>query len=129
MEEEVGDAGEEAYAGDTLHFGLGEEGLEYAAAGALALGLGLDDDGADFGEMRAVEMQRSAAKEDACFGFGDVEVADVLADLGVAAAEEGAVAGERVDELEDVDGVLEAGLADERSADAGGARSRLMWSR
>ena len=81
------------------------------AAGALALGFGLDDDGADLGEVRAVEVEGSAAEEDAAgLGVGDVlgdgEVADVFADLGVAAAEEGAVAGEGVDEVEDVDGRL-----------------------
>ena len=43
------------------------------------------------------------------FGYG--EVADVFADLGVVAAEEGAVAGEGVDEIEDVDGVGEFGFA------------------
>jgi hypothetical protein len=34
-----------------------------SVAGALALGAGLDDDGADLGEVRAVEMQRAAAEE------------------------------------------------------------------
>jgi hypothetical protein len=43
----------------------------------------------------------------------DGEVADVLADLGVGAAQERAVGGERVDEVEDVARVLEAGLVDE----------------
>lgn len=119
VEEEVGDAGEEADTGYGLLLSFGEEGAEEAAASALALGFGLDYDGADFGEMWAVEMQGAAAQEDAAFGFGDGEVADVLADLGVVAAEEGTVAREGVDELEDVDGVLQACLADLRSADAG----------
>ena len=69
--------------------------------------------------MGAVEVEGSAAEEDSGFGFSDVEVADVLADLGVVAAEEGAVAGEGVDEVEDVLRVLEAGVADGGSADAG----------
>src|SRR5271168_4916336 len=63
-------------------------------------------------------MQSSAAEEDAGLGLGDVEVADVLADLGVGAAEEGAVAGEGVDQLEDVDGVLQLGASDRGAADA-----------
>ena len=60
-------------------------------------------------------MQRAAAEE-LWLGvgrFGDGEVADVLADLGVGAAEERAVGGERVDQVEDVARVLEAGLVDE----------------
>ena len=65
MEEEVGDAGEEADGGDLLLFGLFEEGAEQSAAGALAFGFGFDDDGADFGEVGAVEMESSAAEEDA----------------------------------------------------------------
>ena len=78
---------------------------------------GLDDDGADFGEVRAVEMERAAAEElvfavGVVARYGDGEVADVFADLGVGAAEERAVAGEGVDEVEDVAGVLEAGLVD-----------------
>ena len=64
VEEEVGDAGEEADGGDVLLFGFFEEGAEETAAGALALGFGFDDDGADLGEVRAVEVERSAAEED-----------------------------------------------------------------
>jgi hypothetical protein len=122
VEEEVGDAGEEADGGDLLFFGFGEEGAEEFAAGSLALGFGLDDDGADFGEVRAVEVEGSAAEEDVGLGFGYGEVADVLADLGVVAAEEGAVAGEGVDEVEDVDGVRELCGAHGGSVDAGARR-------
>ncbi len=39
-------------------------------------------------------MEGSAAEEDPGLGFGHGEVADVLADLGVAAAKKSAVAGE-----------------------------------
>src|SRR6201747_1604439 len=60
-------------------------------------------------------MQRAAAEEDAALGFGHHEVADVLADLGVVAAEQRAVAGERVDQVEDVDGILELRRADRRA--------------
>ena len=66
--------------------------------------------------MGAVEVEGSAAEEDAGFRLGDLEVTDVFADFGVVAAEEGAVVGEGVDEVEDVDGVLELGFADGGSA-------------
>jgi hypothetical protein len=130
VEEEVGDAGEEADGGDLLLFGFFEEGAEETAAGALAFRFGLDDDGANLGEVGTVEVEGSAAEEDtACFsrdgGFGYSEVADVFADLGVAAAEEGAVAGEGVDEVEDVDSVGELRFANHCSAFAqarGGCR-------
>ena len=116
VEEEVGDAGKEADGGDFLLFGFFEEGSEEFAAGALALGFGFDDDGADFGEVGAVEVKSSAAEEDSGFGFGYGEVADVLADLGVATAEQGAVAGQGIDEVEDVDGVREFCFAHRRTA-------------
>jgi len=74
-------------------FGFFNERAEDAAAGALAFGLGLDDDGADLREMRAVEMERAAAEEDAAIGFGDSEIADVFANLGECALEERAVSG------------------------------------
>lgn len=112
VEEEVGDAGEEADADDALVLGFFQKRAEELAAGTLAFGFGFDDDGADLGEVGAVEVQGSAAEKDASFGFGDLEVADVLADLCVVAAKKGAVSGEGVDELEDVDRVLEFGLAD-----------------
>jgi hypothetical protein len=121
VEKEVGDAGEEADGGDLLLFGLFEECTEETASGTLAFGFRLNDDGADFGEVGAVEVERSAAEEDTtCFsrdgGFGYGEVADVLADFGIAAAEEGAVTGEGVDQIEDVDGVGKFGFAHDRSA-------------
>jgi hypothetical protein len=82
-----------------LLFGLFEKCAEESAASTLAFGFRLDDDGAHFGEVGAVEVESSAAEKDAaCFsrdgGLGYGEVADVFADLGVAAAEESAVAGE-----------------------------------
>jgi hypothetical protein len=65
VKEEIGDAGEEADSGDALLFGLFEECSEEAAASALAFGFGLDDDGTNFGEVWAVKVEGSAAKEDA----------------------------------------------------------------
>jgi len=115
---ECGDASEEADTHDAMVLGLVDEMLEDAAAGAETLRVWLSDDGADLSEVWAVEMERSASDElgigEAIVGeaFGDGEVADVFAELGVGAAEEGAVAGERVDEVEDVASVLHASFAD-----------------
>ncbi len=114
--EEAGDAGEEADGHDLVVGGFGDQGFEDGVARAETAGLGLDDDGADLGEVRAVEMQRAAADE-LVFAFGvgyagHGEVADVLADLGVAAAEEGAIAGKGVDEVEDGARVLQVCFVD-----------------
>jgi len=128
--EKCGDAGEEADAHDAVVFGFVDEVLEDTAAGAEAFGLGLHDDGTNFGEVWAVEMERAATEEVriglAIFRefFGDGEVADVLAELRVGAAEEGAIAGERIDEVEDVAGILDAGLA---NVDGGIKHRRLLW--
>ena len=92
VKEEVRDAGEEADAGDPLVLGFFEQTAEELAAGALALGFRLDDDRADLGKVRAVDVQGAAAEEDTGLGLSDLEVADVFADFGVVAAEEGAVA-------------------------------------
>ena len=101
--------------------GFGDEGLEDRVACTEAAAVFADDDGADLGKVRAVEVERAAAEEFflgfAGFGvgdgaIGDGEVADVLADLGVGAAQERAVVGEGVDEVEDVAGVLQARLVD-----------------
>jgi hypothetical protein len=119
VEEEIWDAGEEADGLDTLVFGFFEKRAEEFAAGTLAFGFGLDDDGADFGEMGSVEVEGSAAEEDTGFRLGDLEVADILADFCVVAAEQSAVSGEGVHELEDIHGVLELGSTDGGSAYAG----------
>ena len=91
MEEEVRDAREEAHAGDTLYFGFLQQRTKNFAACALALGLRLDHDGAHLGEVRAVEVQRAAAEEDAAAlrtsrRFSHGEVTYVLADFSVVAA-------------------------------------------
>jgi hypothetical protein len=105
--EEAGNAGEEADAADAAGFGLVEDGLNEEAAGSVAFDVGANDDGADLGEMRAVDVEGSAADELVGVGLDDGEGADVLADLGVGAAEEGAVVGEAIDELMDGVGVLQ----------------------
>ena len=119
--EELGDAGEEADAHDLVLGGFVDEGAEERAAGAQAFGIFADDDGADLGQVRAVKMERAAAEKLNALGFGFVggdealgygEVADVFADFGVGAAQQRAVAGERVDEVVDVAGVLEVSLVD-----------------
>ena len=71
FEKEVGDAREKTDGLDAMLFGFFNERAEDAAAGALALGFRLDDDGAHLSEMRAVEMKRAAAEKDAAIGFGD----------------------------------------------------------
>jgi hypothetical protein len=104
--EESGDAGEETDALDAAGLGLFEEGADEQAAGPVSLAVGLDDDGADLGKVRAVDVEGGTSDELAGAGFDDGEGVDVRADLEVGAAEEGAVAGETVDELMDGAGVL-----------------------
>jgi hypothetical protein len=60
--------------------------------------------------MRAVKVERAAAEEDTAIGFGNREVADVLAYLSEGALEQSAVGGERVHKVVNVGGVLEEGL-------------------
>jgi hypothetical protein len=119
VREVVGDAGEEADGKHLVLFRLGEQRFKDGVACAQAAAVFADDDGADLGQVRAVEMQSAAAQELGLAGgvfrigaAGNGEIADVLADFGVAAAQQCAVAGERVDQIEDVAGVLEAGLVD-----------------
>jgi hypothetical protein len=103
--EETGDTGEETDALDAGGFSLSEEGVNEQAAGSVSLGFGMDDDGADLGEVWAVDMKRGAADELAGAGFNDGEGVDVGADFRVGAAEEGAVAGEAFDQMIDAAGV------------------------
>ena len=49
VEEEVGNAGEEADGGDALLFGFGEQLLQQLSTGTLTFGCRFDHDGADFG--------------------------------------------------------------------------------
>ena len=104
--EESGDAGEETDAPDAAGLGLIEEGVNEQAAGSVSLGFGMDDDGADFGEVRAVDVKSGTADELAGAGFDDGEGVDVGTDFEVGAAEECSVAGEAVDQVIDGAGVL-----------------------
>lgn len=97
MLEEGGDASEEADAPDAADFGLIEERADEQAAGSGFLGFGIDDDGADLGEVLAVDVECSAADELARAGFNDGEGVDVFADFRVGAGEECVVVGEAVD--------------------------------
>ena len=90
--EEGGDAGEEADAVDSAGFGLVEEGTDEQASGSASLGVGADDDGADLGEVLAVDVERGTTQELTGVVFDDGEGTDVLADFGVGAVEEGTVA-------------------------------------
>src|ERR1700677_169017 len=110
LEKEVGDAREQADRLNSVQLGLFDESAEDASAGALALGLGLDDDGAHLAKMRAVKVERAAAEEDAAIGFCDGEVANVFADLGEWTAQQRAIGGERVHQVVDVGGILKEGL-------------------
>ena len=105
--EEGWDAGEETDALDGAGFGLIEEGADEQAAGSVSLGVGANDDGADLGEMLAVDVECGTADELVGFVFDDGEGADVRADLCVTPREQGAVVGEGVDELMDGAGVLQ----------------------
>ena len=62
-------------------------------------------------------MESAAAEKYAAFGFSDGEVADVLADFSVAAAEQRSVAGERVHQVEDIDRIGQSSLPYRRAAD------------
>ena len=97
MLEKGGDASEEADAPDALDFSLIEEGADEQAAGSGFLGFGIDDDGADLGEVLPVDMKCSAAEELARAGFNDGKGVDVFADFRVGAEEECVVVGKAVD--------------------------------
>jgi len=105
--EEGGDAGEEADAPDAGGFSLIEEGVNEQAAGAVSLAVGMDDDGANLGEVRAVDVECGTSDELTGAGFDDGEGVDVCADFEVGASEEGAVAGEAVDQVIDGAGILQ----------------------
>jgi hypothetical protein len=105
--EETGDSGEETDALDAGGFSLSEEGVNEQPTGSVSLGVGMDDDGADLGEVRAVDVKSSTADElvRVCFNHG--EGVDVGADFEVGASEEGAVGGEAVDQVINGAGVLQ----------------------
>ena len=71
FEKEVWDAGEKTDGLDAVLFCFIDERLEDAAAGALAFGFRLDDDGAHFAEMRSVKVERAATEKDSAIGFFD----------------------------------------------------------
>lgn len=95
--EEGGDPGEEADARDAAGFGLIEQGADEQATSSVSLGLRANGDGADLGEMLAVNVKRSAAEELAGVAFDDSEGVDVLADLCVTPGQQGPVVGEAMD--------------------------------
>ncbi len=95
--EEGRDACEEADALDTAGFGLIEEGVDEKAAGSASLGVGIDDDRADLGEVLTVDVECRAADELTSAGLNDGEGVDVDADLRVGAVEESALGGEALD--------------------------------
>ncbi len=129
--EEVGDAGEEADALDAARLSLTEELVDELATGSASFDIGADDDGADLGEVWAVDVEGCAAEELVGVGFDDGEGADIGADFGVGAGKEGAVMREAVDQLMYGAGVLQLRFASseedgfEVTAEDGGAA--LRW--
>ena len=93
-----------------MQFCLFNQRAKNAASSALALGLGPHHNGTYFRKMRAVEMQRAAAQEDAAIGLGNREVADVFAYLGERSLQQRAVGRELIHQVVDVGGVLEQSL-------------------
>jgi hypothetical protein len=125
--EEVGDAGEEAKALDAARFGLAHELVDELATGTASFDIGTDDDGADLGEVRAIDVEGCTAEELMGVSFDDGEGAYIGADFGVGAGKEGAVVREAVDQLMDGVGVLQLRFASseedgfEVTAEGGGA--------
>ena len=130
--EKVGDAGEEAEALYAACFGLTHEFLNELTTGSATFDIGTDDDGADLGEVWAVDVEGCAAEELMGVSFNDGEGADVGADFRVGAGKEGAVLREAVDQLMDGVGVLQLRFASseedvfEVTTETGGAG--LRWS-
>lgn len=83
-------AREETDAGDALARRFVHESIDESAAGAVAFRVGGDGDGANFRQMHAVEVQRTAA-DHASVLFSDNEVADVFGELGFRAWEQRAL--------------------------------------
>jgi hypothetical protein len=113
--EEGGGTGEETEALDAAGFGLITEGADEEAAGSLSHGFRADNDGTDLGEVLTVDVECSAANELAGCRFDDGEGVDVGADLRIGAVEEGAVAGEALDQLMDGAGILQLCFARSQS--------------
>ena len=106
--EEGWDSGEETDALDAAGCCLIENGLNEEATGSVAFDVWIDYDGADLGEVLAVDVHGGTADELAGVGFADGEGADVGADLSIGAMEEGAIMRETLDQLIDGSSVLQA---------------------
>ena len=95
--EEGWDTSEQADALDASGFGLIEECSYEKAPGSVPLRLRIDDDGANLGEVLAIDVECGTTEKLGGAVFDDGEGADVLADLPVGATEQGAVVGATVD--------------------------------
>jgi hypothetical protein len=95
--EEVGDAGEEADALDATRLDLPQELVDELAAGSASFDIAADDDGANLGEVWAVNVESCATEKLASVGFDDGEGADIGADLRVGAGKKSSIVGEAVD--------------------------------
>ncbi len=96
------DAREKAGAAGAGGLDVVEQLLEQQPARAAAAGLRPDGDGADFSQVRAVAVKRGAAEEFARAGLGDDKGVDLSFDFAPGAAQQGAIAGHALDEVEDV---------------------------
>ena len=85
-------AREQADAVHAMPLRLGQQRFHQTSAAAFALRPGRDCDRANFGEVRAIQMQRAAA-DDATIIFEDDEVSDVFANFRQRARQQRAVAG------------------------------------
>ena len=74
----------------------------------MACGSRTNCDGAHFGEVGAVDMERSTTDESVGGSFNDGESVDVFTDLRVGAREKGSVVSEAFDQLIDAESVLQS---------------------
>ena len=106
--EKAWDAGEEADTFDAELVGLVKERTDESAACAVACGSRTNCDGAIFGEVWAVDVERGATDESVGGSFNDGESVDVFTDLRVGAREKGSVVSEAFDQLIDAESVLQS---------------------
>ena len=134
MPEKVGQAGEEADAGDLVLFALSDQGAQESGAGAGAAGLVADHNGANLSKMGTVKMERATTEELRLSirvirlgdTFSDGEIANVLANFSIAATEKRAIARERIHQIEDIPGILQVRFVDAKGDGREGKGTRLV---
>ena len=108
MFEKVRDAGEEAHASDSQLVGLMKKRSNEPAACAMACRSRKNGDGAHFGEVWAVDVERGTTDESIRLCFSDGEGVDVFADLHAEAREERSIVRETFDQTIDIRSVLQS---------------------